>query len=69
MRIRTRLQLLEEIASARGTTGDVAAVEIWIPDNRRGGPPPGRYPCGRTQNVLVIYDPTKPLPPAAEVLP
>ena len=41
MRIRTRLQLLEEIAAALGPIGEDAAVEIWLPDNGRGGPPPG----------------------------
>jgi hypothetical protein len=69
MRIRTRLQLLEELASAYRSAADVASVEIWLPDNGRGGPPPGRYPCEGTQNALVIYDPAETLPPVAEALP
>jgi hypothetical protein len=69
MRIRTRLQLLEELVLAVRPAVDVAVVEIWLPDNGRGGPPPGRYPCAGSQNVLVIYDPAKTLPPAAEALP
>jgi hypothetical protein len=57
MRIRHRLQWLEQRASNRRAAEDVDGVEIWLPDNGRGGLPPGRYPCEGTQNVLIIYDP------------
>jgi hypothetical protein len=69
MRIRIRLQQLEELASAGGLAGDVAGVEIWLPDNGRGGLPPGRYPCKGRHNALIIYDPAVTLPPVAEALP
>jgi hypothetical protein len=69
MRIRTRLQLLEELVLALRPAVDVAVVEIWLPDNGRGGRSPGRYPCAGSRNVLVIYDPTKTIPPVAEALP
>ena len=65
MRIRTRLQRLEQRASADRLAGDTEAVEIWLPDNRRGSPPPGRYPCPGTQTVLIIYEPTV-APPLGE---
>jgi hypothetical protein len=58
MRIRTRLQRLERRADTERGCGDSAVVEIWLPDNGRAGPPPGRYPCAGSEAVLVIYDPT-----------
>ena len=69
MRIQTRLQHLEEIASVSGLAGDGAVVEVWLPDNNRGGPPPGRHPCVGSRSVLVIYDPAETVPPVAEALP
>jgi hypothetical protein len=42
--------------------GNVAAVEIWMPDNRRGGMLPGRCPCPGSRCELVIYDPAKTSP-------
>ena len=66
MRIRTRLQRLEQRAAAGRRAGDADAVEIWIPDNSRGGLPPGRYPCEGTQTVLIIYEPTA-TPPIGEI--
>lgn len=69
MRIRHRLQRLEQRVSAGRQTGDADGVEIWIPANGRGGLPPGRYPCEGTPNVLVIYEPQDELPPARESLP
>jgi hypothetical protein len=67
MRMRTRLQRLEQHASVARAGGDTDVVEIWIPDDGRGGLPPGRYPCKGTQNVLVIYEPT-PASPLGEAL-
>lgn len=58
MRIRHRLQRLEQRAWASPAKEDGEVVEIWLPDNGRGGLPPGRYPCEGTQTVLVIYEPT-----------
>jgi hypothetical protein len=66
MRIRHRLQRLEQRAAARRLATDVQPVEIWIPDDGRNGRLAGRYPCEGTQNVLVIYEPTPP-PPLGEV--
>jgi hypothetical protein len=66
MRIRHRLQCLEQRAAASRPAGDAEVVEIWIPDNGRGGLPPGRYPCEGTQNVLIIYEPTESFSPLCE---
>ena len=35
-------------------------VEVWLPDNRRGDKPPGRYPIPGGRAVLVIYDADEP---------
>lgn len=59
MRIRRRLKRLEQRASTVRAAGDKERVEIWLPDNGRGGSPPGRYPCEGTQTVLIIYEPTE----------
>ena len=66
MRIRTRLQRLEQRAAAGRRAGDADAVEIWIPDNHRGRLPPGRYPWEGTQTALIIYEPTA-TPPSGEI--
>ncbi|HEY7159183.1 MAG TPA: hypothetical protein VH575_34885 [Gemmataceae bacterium] len=58
MRIRHRLQRLEQRAAARRRATEVEAVEIWIPDDGRNGRSAGRYPCEGTPNVVVIYEPT-----------
>lgn len=58
MRIRSRLQRLEQRAAASRPAGDADIVEIWIPDDGRGGLPPGRYPCPNGNAVLIIYEPT-----------
>jgi hypothetical protein len=69
MRIRARLELLEELATALGLDEDVAPAEIWMPYTGRGDPLPGRHPCPGSRCVLVIYDPAKTVPPVAEALP
>jgi hypothetical protein len=58
MRIRTRLQRLERRLAKAPTDDDSTPVEIDLPDNRRGGLPPGRYPCGGSKVVLVIVEPS-----------
>ena len=58
MRIRSRLQRLEQRAAASRPASDVEVVEIWLPDDGRNGPLAGRYPCAGTPTVVVIYDPT-----------
>jgi hypothetical protein len=68
MRIRNRLRLLEQRASAARLAGDVETVEIWLPNNGRGGLPPGRYPGAGTPTVLIIYEPTT-TPPMEEAQP
>lgn len=68
MRIRSRLQRLEQRAAASRRAGDAQAVEIWIPYDGRGGLLPGRYPCEGTPNVLIIYEPT-PAPRLGEAQP
>jgi hypothetical protein len=67
MRIRTRLQPLEQWASVARAGEDTDVVEMWIPDDGRGGRPPGRYPCEGTQNMLIICEPT-PASPLGEAL-
>lgn len=69
MRIRKRLRRLEQRAAAIRPTGDADVVEIWIPDDSRGGLPPGRYPCERTHSVLIIYEPQDELPSVRETSP
>jgi len=66
MRIRHRLQRLEQRASARRQATVADVVEIWIPDNGRDGRLAGRYPCEGTPNVVIIYEPT-PAPSMGEV--
>jgi hypothetical protein len=65
MRIRTRLRRLERRVDADRVREDFASVEIWLPENGRGGLPPGRGPCEGTQTVLVLYEPTT-TPPLGE---
>ena len=69
MSLRLRLQHLEQLASVSGFTGDGPIVEVWLPDNNRGGPPPGRHLCVGSRSVLVVYDPAETVPPVAEALP
>ncbi len=60
MSLRTRLRRLEERDCVREVS---EAVEIWLPENGRGGPPPGRHGCPGSDAILVIYEPTAaPLP-------
>jgi hypothetical protein len=65
MRIRNRLQRLEQRAAAYRAEGDADVVEIWVPYDGRGGDPPGRYPCQGGRAVVIIYDPTE-TPPMGE---
>ena len=62
MRVRHRLQCLEQRAAARRLAADVEVVEIWIPDDGRNGRLSGRYPCEGSPNVVVIYEATATLP-------
>ena len=66
MRFRYRLQRLEQRVAASRPAGDAEVVEIWIPYDGRGDPPPGRYPIKGTQNVMIIYEPTA-TPPMEDV--
>ncbi len=69
MRIRARLELLEELVMVLGPDEDIAAAEFWMPYNGRGDPLPGRHSCPGSHCVLVIYDPATTAPPVAEALP
>lgn len=55
MRLRARLMRLEWRDPPRGPQGREPPFEIWLPDNGHGDPT-GRYPCPRSNAVLVIYD-------------
>ena len=63
MRLQSRLQRLERRADADRVGEASEVVEIWLPDNGRGGLPPGRYPCPGSNAVLIIYEPTAASPP------
>jgi hypothetical protein len=69
MRIRPRLQCLEQRAAASRPARDTDIAEIWIPDNGRDGVWPGRYLCEGTQNVLIIYETKDELLPVGETPP
>jgi len=69
MRIRSRLQRLEQRSAASRPAGDAEVVEIWIPYDGRGDSPPGRYPCDGTPNVLIIYEATDEPVSSGEALP
>ena len=68
MRLQTRLQRLEHRAGADRVREDTEVVEIRLPDDGRGGLPPGRYPCPGSNAVLIIYEPTA-APPLGEAQP
>jgi hypothetical protein len=50
--IRSRLQRLECRTALHRATENSAVVESCLPDNGRGGPPPGSYQCAGREAVL-----------------
>jgi hypothetical protein len=58
MPIRTRLQRLERRLAVASAGDDRMSVTIYLPDNHRGGLPPGCYPFVEGQVVMIIVEPS-----------
>jgi hypothetical protein len=55
-----RVQRLDRGDQPGGAEGRTPPVEVWLPENRRDGRPPGRYPSPGSSAVLVINQPENP---------